>query len=198
VRLLPCLRSAEPLVCLRASSLYSYLPLNLTSADEIVNGFKEVGFVYLSGHGISSDTVKSAFEKVRYWIFFKDPLFKLNEHRVLSSSACPWISRYVYNNSLNRNLRTTYSTSQNSPGTTLEQTAVTSKSAVNALPSLQMQLKLLHFEPKRPTRKKLWKLVVTGIRRGRINGPKKAMLRNSSRPCCSSSRFVSRLYPLYA
>ena len=33
--------------------------------DEIVNGFKEVGFVYLSGHGISSDTVQTAFEKVR-------------------------------------------------------------------------------------------------------------------------------------
>ena len=34
------------------------------TADEIVNAFKEVGFVYLSGHGIPDSTVKGAFAKV--------------------------------------------------------------------------------------------------------------------------------------
>ncbi|KAI0268183.1 Clavaminate synthase-like protein [Gloeopeniophorella convolvens] len=33
------------------------------TADEIVNGFKEVGFVYLQGHGIPSSTVDNVFEK---------------------------------------------------------------------------------------------------------------------------------------
>ncbi|KII94910.1 hypothetical protein PLICRDRAFT_693225 [Plicaturopsis crispa FD-325 SS-3] len=33
------------------------------TADEIVNGFKEVGFVYLAGHGIPQDTVARAFER---------------------------------------------------------------------------------------------------------------------------------------
>jgi len=42
------------------------------TADEIVNGFKEVGFVYLSGHGISSDTVQTAFEKSAN--FFRLPM----------------------------------------------------------------------------------------------------------------------------
>ena len=34
-------------------------------ADEIVNGFKEVGFIYLEGHGIPSSTVDGVFKKVR-------------------------------------------------------------------------------------------------------------------------------------
>ncbi|KIM91132.1 hypothetical protein PILCRDRAFT_1333 [Piloderma croceum F 1598] len=42
------------------------------TADEIVNGFKEVGFVYLSGHGIRSDTVKTVFEKSAE--FFRLPM----------------------------------------------------------------------------------------------------------------------------
>lgn len=33
-------------------------------SGEIVNGFKEVGFVYLDGHGIPPSTVKDVFEKV--------------------------------------------------------------------------------------------------------------------------------------
>lgn len=33
-------------------------------ADEVVNGFKEVGFIYLDGHGIPSSTVKTAFQQV--------------------------------------------------------------------------------------------------------------------------------------
>ena len=35
------------------------------TAEEIVHGFKEVGFVYLDKHGISDGTVKNAFAKVR-------------------------------------------------------------------------------------------------------------------------------------
>jgi hypothetical protein len=35
--------------------------------DDIVSGFKEVGFVYLSGHGINSHTVKNTFKRVRYF-----------------------------------------------------------------------------------------------------------------------------------
>lgn len=35
------------------------------TAEEIVNGFKEVGFIYLDKHGIPGATVKNAFGKVR-------------------------------------------------------------------------------------------------------------------------------------
>lgn len=34
------------------------------TADEVVNAFKEVGFVYLSNHGISDATVRNAFQRV--------------------------------------------------------------------------------------------------------------------------------------
>ena len=34
------------------------------TADEIVNGFKEVGFIYLEGHGIPQSTIDNVFEKV--------------------------------------------------------------------------------------------------------------------------------------
>lgn len=37
---------------------------DLFIADEVVNGFKEVGFIYLDGHGIPSSTVRTAFEQV--------------------------------------------------------------------------------------------------------------------------------------
>ncbi|KAH9045327.1 Clavaminate synthase-like protein [Lactarius pseudohatsudake] len=33
------------------------------TADEVVNGFKEVGFIYLEGHGIPSSTVDGVFRK---------------------------------------------------------------------------------------------------------------------------------------
>lgn len=33
------------------------------TADEIVNGFREVGFIYLDRHGISDDVVKHTFKK---------------------------------------------------------------------------------------------------------------------------------------
>lgn len=33
-------------------------------ADQVVNGFKEVGFIYLEGHGIPSSTVDGVFRKV--------------------------------------------------------------------------------------------------------------------------------------
>jgi len=32
-------------------------------ADDIVNGFKEVGFVYLTGHSIPSETIDHVFQK---------------------------------------------------------------------------------------------------------------------------------------
>ncbi|KIJ69981.1 hypothetical protein HYDPIDRAFT_171907 [Hydnomerulius pinastri MD-312] len=32
-------------------------------ADDIVNGFKEVGFVYLTGHGIAGDTIDNVYKK---------------------------------------------------------------------------------------------------------------------------------------
>jgi isopenicillin N synthase-like dioxygenase len=34
------------------------------TAGEIVDGFKEVGFIYLQGHGIPSSTVDNVFRKV--------------------------------------------------------------------------------------------------------------------------------------
>lgn len=34
------------------------------TAQEVVNGFKEVGFIYLSKHGIPDSTVANAFQKV--------------------------------------------------------------------------------------------------------------------------------------
>ena len=36
-------------------------------ADDIVNGFKEAGFVYLSGHGIPEDVIDNVYKKVRPW-----------------------------------------------------------------------------------------------------------------------------------
>ncbi|KAG6378643.1 hypothetical protein JVT61DRAFT_12913 [Boletus reticuloceps] len=36
-------------------------------ADDIVNGFKEAGFVYLSGHGIPGDVIDNVHKKVRRW-----------------------------------------------------------------------------------------------------------------------------------
>ena len=36
-------------------------------ADDIVNGFKEAGFVYLSGHGIPGDVIDDVYKKVRPW-----------------------------------------------------------------------------------------------------------------------------------
>ncbi|KZP07746.1 Clavaminate synthase-like protein [Athelia psychrophila] len=42
------------------------------TADEIVNGFKEVGFVYLGNHGIPADVVRTAFE--RSGDFFRMPM----------------------------------------------------------------------------------------------------------------------------
>ncbi|KAH9049706.1 Clavaminate synthase-like protein [Lactarius hengduanensis] len=41
------------------------IPLKRKTADEVVNGFKEVGFIYLEGHGIPSSTVDGVFRKVR-------------------------------------------------------------------------------------------------------------------------------------
>lgn len=37
------------------------------TADEIVNGFKNVGFIYLEKHGIPDGVVKNAFTKVRFF-----------------------------------------------------------------------------------------------------------------------------------
>lgn len=36
----------------------------MQTAEEIVTGFKEVGFIYLDKHGIPDSTVKNAFERV--------------------------------------------------------------------------------------------------------------------------------------
>ena len=33
-------------------------------ADDLVNGFKEAGFVYLSGHGIPEDVIYNVYNKV--------------------------------------------------------------------------------------------------------------------------------------
>lgn len=38
-------------------------------ADDIVNGFKEVGFVYLTGHTIASETVNRVFQKASSHIY---------------------------------------------------------------------------------------------------------------------------------
>lgn len=35
------------------------------TADEIVSGFKEVGFIYLDNHGIPESTIRHTFQKVR-------------------------------------------------------------------------------------------------------------------------------------
>ena len=37
----------------------------LETAKEIVDGFKEAGFIYLSGHGIPDSTIDHTFQKVR-------------------------------------------------------------------------------------------------------------------------------------
>lgn len=37
------------------------------TAQEIVDGFKTVGFVYLKNHGISEEVIQEAFKRVRSW-----------------------------------------------------------------------------------------------------------------------------------
>lgn len=39
------------------------------TADAIVNAFKEVGFVYISGHGIPEAKIKNVFAKVSAYIY---------------------------------------------------------------------------------------------------------------------------------
>jgi isopenicillin N synthase-like dioxygenase len=47
------------------------------TADEIVDGFKEVGFIYLQGHGIPSSTVDNVFRKVcPFKLVTRQPLVK--------------------------------------------------------------------------------------------------------------------------
>ena len=38
------------------------------TAEEVVRGFTEVGFIYLSNHGIPHETVQGAFQKVRVFL----------------------------------------------------------------------------------------------------------------------------------
>lgn len=66
------------------------------TADEIVNGFKNVGFIYLEKHGIPDGVVKNAFTKVSLF----DPSMK-GIHvtgifdRVQNFFGCPKMSRFV-------------------------------------------------------------------------------------------------------
>ena len=64
------------------------------TAEEIVTGFKEVGFIYLDKHGIPDGTVKNAFAKVNSgtFVYRAYPDCKV---RAQSSSACPPILRSV-------------------------------------------------------------------------------------------------------
>ncbi len=52
------------------------------TADEVVSAFKEVGFVYLSGHGLPESTVQNVFRKV-----CSGPILRLFDHNGLSQSA---------------------------------------------------------------------------------------------------------------
>ncbi|KAI0005086.1 hypothetical protein BJV74DRAFT_324444 [Russula compacta] len=52
-----------PLIDLSKYLHASSLSEKRKTADEIVNGFKEVGFIYLEGHGIPSGTVDNVFNK---------------------------------------------------------------------------------------------------------------------------------------
>lgn len=36
------------------------------TANEVVRGFTDVGFIYLSNHGIPRETVQQVFQKVRH------------------------------------------------------------------------------------------------------------------------------------
>jgi hypothetical protein len=42
-------------------------------AEEIVNGFKEVGFIYLEDHGIPSSTVDNVLKKVCALVMIQPP-----------------------------------------------------------------------------------------------------------------------------
>lgn len=59
------------------------------TADEIVRAFKEVGFVYLSGHGIPDSTVKNAFAKVCCKCLSVRPIAEFMFIRAQTSSTCP-------------------------------------------------------------------------------------------------------------
>ena len=76
--------------------LYLLLSTHFSPPDEIVNGFKEVGFVYLSGHGIGADTVKTTFERVRYFLLFYFILEYPSITRVPIFFGYLLMSRYVF------------------------------------------------------------------------------------------------------
>ncbi|KAG9315920.1 hypothetical protein JVU11DRAFT_3571 [Chiua virens] len=54
-----------PIIDFSAFHTVSTLSEKRRIADEIVNGFKEVGFVYLSGHGIPQGVIDTVYKKVR-------------------------------------------------------------------------------------------------------------------------------------
>lgn len=54
-----------PIIDFSAFRATSALSEKRRVADDIVNGFKEVGFVYLSGHGIPADVIDNVYKKAR-------------------------------------------------------------------------------------------------------------------------------------
>ncbi|KAF9226668.1 Clavaminate synthase-like protein [Gyrodon lividus] len=52
-----------PLIDFSAFRAANSLSAKRRVADDIVNGFKEVGFVYLTGHGISGDMIDNVYKK---------------------------------------------------------------------------------------------------------------------------------------
>ena len=61
-----------------------------------MNGFKEVGFIYLENHGIPDGTVKNVFDKVSSIAMFCELVCAfIWVIRAESSSGYLWISRYA-------------------------------------------------------------------------------------------------------
>ena len=60
------------------------------TAREVVDGFKDVGFIYLEKHSIPEDTVKNVFDKVNSLRIFVDLLANSSAcfARAQSSSSC--------------------------------------------------------------------------------------------------------------
>lgn len=79
-----------PIIDFSAFRATSALSEKRRVADDIVNGFKEVGFVYLSGHGIPSDVVDNVYKKVEpNEKFIREGIINHTSYRVRHSLVYP-------------------------------------------------------------------------------------------------------------
>lgn len=66
------------------------------TANQVVDGFKKTGFVYLGNHGISDKVVQEAFRRVRGW-FLGEFVAQRNMFRATNFSTSHSKRRLAYN-----------------------------------------------------------------------------------------------------